>query len=293
MSINKIYRVCKHRLFVRYSLTVVACLALHCVMAQVHPQQRVKATPPNNPHKLWLFLLAGQSNMAGRGAVEPADTLPNVHVLTLNKDGEWEIAKDPIHFDRTYAGVGPGLTFGKRMAAMVDTDIYIGLIPCAVGGSSINTWLPATASAPAAKNYQQAIERCRKAMQSGELKGIIWAQGETDCTEKGVPGYDGKLMAVVNGFRTDLGNAQLPFINAELPAFQLQQRDASHQLRDNPYVLQINQLIKSLKGKANNYDYITSEGTDHRGDHLHYNTASARLMGERYAALMKKMLRLK
>ncbi|MBW4888986.1 sialate O-acetylesterase [Mucilaginibacter sp. HMF5004] len=260
-------------------LSLIVCAQI--ASAQIKPNTRTVVSPPK---KLWLFLLAGQSNMAGRGAVEAADTIPNSHVLILNKDGKWEIAKDPIHFDRDYAGVGPGFTFGKAILVK-DTSVYIGLIPCAVGGSAIKSWKPNSG-----KNYQVALDRTRAAMQSGELKGIIWDQGETDCTEKGVIDYAEKMTDLINGFRTDLGNAKLPFIAGELPAFQMQQPDKAHQLVDNPYVQQINAVIHGLKGKITNYDYVTSEQTEHRGDHLHYNTVSARLMGERYAALMKKLL---
>lgn len=271
----------------KYYLTLCLCLVISISKAQTRPHERVKANPPKFSGKFWLFLLAGQSNMAGRGEVEPADTIPRTHVLTLNKNGEWEVAKDPIHFDRAYAGVGPGFSFGKAMAN-TDTSIYIGLIPCAVGGSSISSWRPSDG-----KNYQQAVERTRKAMQNGILKGIVWHQGETDCTEKGVKGYDDKLLTLIAGFRKDFNNDELPFIAGELPAFQMQQPDSAHQLRNNPYVQQINALIHSLKGKVVNYDYATAENTEHRGDHLHFNTASARLMGERYAALMKKYLQIK
>lgn len=272
----------------KYYLLLCLCVVINITKAQIQPHVRVKVNPPKSSGKFWLFVLAGQSNMAGRGEVEPADTIPHVHVLTLNKDGEWEIAKDPIHFDRAYAGVGPGFSFGKAIAN-ADTSIYIGLIPCAVGGSSINAWRPSDG-----KNYQQAVERTRKAMQSGVLKGIVWHQGETDCTNKGVKGYDDKLIDLIAGFRKDFNDAKLPFVAGELPAFQMQQPDSkTHQLQNNPYVPQINALIHSLKGKVANYDVVTAQNTEHRGDHLHFNTASARLMGERYAALMKEMLLIK
>lgn len=276
----------------KYIIMAYLCFLVCLANAQIQPRLRQKGTPPKAPGKFWLFLLAGQSNMAGRETVEATDTIPQSHVLTLNKNGNWEIAKDPIHFDRDYAGVGPGFSFGKSMI-QADTSIYIGLIPCAVGGSAISSWKPAANASPAGKNYQQAIERCRVAMKSGTLKGIIWDQGETDCTEKGIQGYDEKMSDLIAAFRNDLGNPKLPFIACELPAFQMQQPDKNKQLVDNLYVKPINDQIKSLKGKIEAYDYVTTEHTDHRGDHLHFNTASARLMGQRYAALMKKMLKIK
>jgi len=91
-----------------------------------------------DPH-FHLYLLIGQSNMAGRGEVGPQDREIHPRVLALSKEGEWVPAIDPIHFDKPIAGVGPGRTFGKTMAAH-DPSVRIGLIPCAVGGSPISTW---------------------------------------------------------------------------------------------------------------------------------------------------------
>ena len=52
---------------------------------------------------------------------------------------------DPLHFStKTGAGVGPGLAFGKAMAD-ANPQARIGLIPCAVGGSSIKVWVPGSA----------------------------------------------------------------------------------------------------------------------------------------------------
>ena len=95
--------------------------------------------PPKE--KFHLFLLVGQSNMAGRGVVTPADQKEDPRVLTLNKEGAWVPAVDPIHFDKTSAGVGLGRTFGITLAGATP-GVTIGLIPCAVGGSPIDSWRP-------------------------------------------------------------------------------------------------------------------------------------------------------
>ena len=50
-----------------------------------------------------LFLLVGQSNMAGRGAVSAKDAKPIARCLKLNRDGEWAEASTPFHFDRVRA----------------------------------------------------------------------------------------------------------------------------------------------------------------------------------------------
>ena len=47
--------------------------------------------------KVKVFILAGQSNMAGRGEVKDEDRTIQPRVLMLAKDGSWQFAVDPIH----------------------------------------------------------------------------------------------------------------------------------------------------------------------------------------------------
>ncbi len=117
---------------------------------------RLPKTTPSSQAKLHLYLLIGQSNMAGRGKVSPMDKMPHPRVFTLNKKDMWVPATDPIHFDKSIAGVGPGLTFGKTLAE-ADPSVTIGLIPCAAGGYPISVWQksgywPATKTKP----YEEA-----------------------------------------------------------------------------------------------------------------------------------------
>ncbi|MEL7264208.1 MAG: sialate O-acetylesterase, partial [Planctomycetota bacterium] len=65
------------------------------------------------PQPTDIFLLIGQSNMAGRGTVDEAAKQANPRVFSLNKDAMWVPAIDPLHFDKPgLVGVGPGKTFG-------------------------------------------------------------------------------------------------------------------------------------------------------------------------------------
>ncbi len=89
--------------------------------------------------KLHLFLLIGQSNMAGRGIVEVQDKTSHSRVLMLSKENKWVHAVDPMHFDKPVAGVGLGKTFGEVVADATQ-GVTIGLVPCAVGGSPIDSW---------------------------------------------------------------------------------------------------------------------------------------------------------
>ena len=47
---------------------------------------------------LWVFVMAGQSNMAGRGTVAPLDTITDKRIITVSKEGKWIIAKEPIEW---------------------------------------------------------------------------------------------------------------------------------------------------------------------------------------------------
>src|SRR4051812_18495598 len=126
------------------------------------------------PREMQLFLLVGQSNMAGRGPVEPQDKEPIPGVLTLNKQMEWVPAVDPLHYDKPdIAGVGIGRSFAKALLA-ANPGVTIGLIPCAFGGTSLEQWKRGGAL------YEDAMKRTRFAMKSGKLRGILWHQGEAD-----------------------------------------------------------------------------------------------------------------
>src|SRR5262245_33767010 len=82
---------------------------------------RVAATEPAAAlpakEKFHLYLLIGQSNMAGRGTVEEQDKRPHPRVLMFTKENTWAPAVDPLHFDKpAAAGVGLGSSFGRAMA---------------------------------------------------------------------------------------------------------------------------------------------------------------------------------
>ena len=118
------------------TVSLVAGLALLCSIGVA--EDKIELPAKENFH---LYLLVGQSNMAGRGKVTPEDKKPQEGVLMLTKELKWVPATDPMHFDKKIAGVGLGRTFGIEMSEE-DSDVTVGLIPCAVGGSPILAWEP-------------------------------------------------------------------------------------------------------------------------------------------------------
>jgi hypothetical protein len=228
-----------------------------------------------------LYILAGQSNMAGRGKVEAQDKQPHPRVFVLNKDDQWEPATEPLHFDKPgIAGVGPGFAFGKAMAEY-NEHVRIGLIPCAAGGSPISSWAPGgyhsqTKSHP----YDDAIRRAKIAMQSGRIKGIIWHQGESDSKPELTKVYQAKLEELIANFRRELGDDDLPFVVGKIGDFYVAR---------NPNAEKINEILEAIPLAVKNTACVDVSGLTSKSDLTHFKAESARELGRRYAAAMMKL----
>ena len=120
--------------------------------------------------------------MAGCGRIDSLSKIENPDILMFTKIMKWVHAVDPVHFDKPVAGVGPGIAFAQNMLIEnKNKKVKIGLIPCAVGGTSVNVWQrggydKVTKTYP----YDDAIKRVMTAAKDGIVKGIIWHQGESD-----------------------------------------------------------------------------------------------------------------
>ena len=236
---------------------------------------------PASKDKFHLYVLAGQSNMAGRGPVEEQDRTPHPRVFMLNEKDEWMPATEPLHFDKPkIAGVGPGLAFGKAMAD-ANPDVVIGLIPCAVGGSPLASWQPkAVDEATKTTPYDTALRRAKVAMKDGTLKGLIWHQGESDSTEKLAPKYGNALEQTLGRMRDELGNPDLCMVVGEL---------GPHTLAKNEWAKVVNNELKYFGRRFDHCASVSADGLKDKGDQTHFDSASAREFGRRYAAAMLKL----
>ena len=221
-----------------------------------------------------LYLLIGQSNMAGRGKIALEDKVAVPRVLMLNKANEWVSAVDPISFDKKIAGVSLGRTFGIEMAK-ANPKIKIGLIPCAVGGTPIRRWQEN------GNLYQAALKRAKIAMKAGVLKGILWHQGENDSgKETTAKIYEQQLHAMIAAWRKDLGDQNIPIVVGEMGRF----------FKTAKFKPTVDAALKALPGKVKHTAWVTAEGLGHKGDVVHFNAAGYREFGKRYAVAMKKLL---
>ncbi len=237
---------------------------------------------PADRSKFHLYLLIGQSNMAGRGKVEKEDRTPHPRVLSLNKDGQWIPAVDPLHFDKPTAGVGPGLAFGKAMAE-ADKDAVIGLIPCAAGGSPLRVWKKGeTWEGTKSKPYDDTLRRVASAVQKGVLKGILWHQGESDSNDVSAKNYGERLAEFVNRLRRDLQAPETPFLAGGM-SDALCARDADARIVD--------QALRGLPQSVPHAAFVGAEKLTMMSDKLHFDAAGAREFGRRYAKAMLQALK--
>lgn len=233
--------------------------------------------PDSNFH---LYLLAGQSNMAGRGAITGSfaeEGSPNIYML--DKNNEWVSAKHPLHFDKpAVVGVGPGLAFALEMLRS-NPSTKIGLIPCAVGGSSINAWKPgAFDSSTKTHPYDDAMLRLSVAMKDGVIKGVLWHQGESDSDPKSAGIYLPKLLTLIQAFRDAAHQPNLPFVAGQLGTYK--------DVYGN-----INKVIADLPQQVPFTAIASSKGLKEKGDMTHFDSPSADELGKRYAKQMMLLQR--
>lgn len=258
------------------SVTWLICAALLSLSFVAPLRAEERALPAKEDFH--LYLLMGQSNMAGRGVVEEQDKMAHARVLKFSKDKKWVPAIDPIHFDKSQVGVGLGKTFGEVMAK-ANPKVTIGLIPCAFGGTPISRWQKG------ADLYLNSVERAKAAMKEGTLKGILWHQGETDSGNTMVAPKYGELLAqLVTDLRTDLDAEEVPFVAGQLGQF------LNRGQKDKPSLWPvINEQLDALPMKLKRSATVSSEGLKHKGDVLHFDSPSFREFGKRYAAAMQKL----
>lgn len=243
-------------------------------LLELHVEETLASTPQD---ELELYLLIGQSNMAGRGPVETADETPHPRVLSIEADGTWRTALDPLHHDKSNAGVGLGSWFGRSMADR-NAKSVIGLIPAAVGGTPLSRWVKG------GDLYAQALKHARVALQRGKLKAILWHQGENDsATESDARSYASRLEGMIRDLRADLGVGDIPFIAGELGRFLI-----THPRTDTPLASVINEQLASLTNRVANFHVVSSENLTVLPDNIHFDSASLREFGVRYAQTLQQ-----
>ncbi|TKY75023.1 carbohydrate esterase [Spatholobus suberectus] len=176
-----------------------------------------------------IFILAGQSNMAGRGGVVndtatglttwdgvvPPQCRPNPSILRLDAHLTWVEAREPLHADidaKKTNGVGPGMAFANSVLDKNPGFGVIGLVPCAIGGTNISDWERGK------ELYNHMIKRAKASLRDGgTIRALLWYQGETDTVNlHDAQSYQRRVHKFFLDVRDDLQSPLLPIIQVAL-----------------------------------------------------------------------------
>lgn len=222
------------------------------------------------------FLLIGQSNMAGRGRLEEAMPIDTSRVLTL-RNGRWHRMFRPIHPDRSFSGVCLAESFAEAYAKKYNVDV--GLICCADGGTSLDQWQEGELL------YDHAISQARLAQRTSTIVGILWHQGEADCSPEWASTYKIRFERMMGALRRDLGLSDTPFVLGELGEF-LSDCTLGEDLKHFELV---NEQLRTI-AKDNPYvGCVSAKGLTANADNLHFNSKSLYEFGLRYFEEFEKI----
>ena len=265
----------------RLSFIFLALISMISSFAQQEPDRtkyfpKAEAKPSSVPKKkkVWVYVMAGQSNMAGRGQVQPEDTITNERILAINKKGELVLAKEPLNLNEaSMVGLDCGVSFARNLLKGCPPDVSILVLHTAVGGSSIEKWIHDSVhrEVPLLTNFKSRVAAAKN---YGTIKGIIWHQGEADANSKGIPVYANRLDTLFGMFRKICGDNDLPIVMGELGHFS----KTSHES-----FMKINSIMHEYAAKNPSTAVVRTDDLDHKGDLLHFNAAGQRILGARYA----------
>ncbi|KAF8023136.1 hypothetical protein BT93_F0591 [Corymbia citriodora subsp. variegata] len=223
-----------------------------------------------------IFILAGQSNMAGRGGVEggkwngfvPPECRPNPSILRLSAQLAWSEAAEPLHADidtNHVCGIGPGMSFANAVKSKDPKLGVVGLVPCAVGGTKIAQWARETPL------YNQMVSRATAAIKSGgTIRAVLWYQGESDTVvQADADAYRSNMEKLIGDIRTDLNNPSLLIIQVALAS-------GEGKFVDTVRSAQLGITLPNVKS-------VDAKGLDLKTDHLHLTTTSQVRLGSMLA----------
>lgn len=239
-----------------------------------------------------VYLVIGQSNMAGRGEMTEADkdVIPGVYILD-DKDSIVP-ASAPLNIyssvrkKKEIQGVNPAMSFCRLVAEKTSRKIL--LVVNARGGTSIERWMKnykgtvrysAKVDGPERDGmlipslYEEAVRRTRIAMRYGQLKGILWHQGESNSEEDASKQYLSQLSTFVADLRNDLDAPDVPFVAGEI-------------YEGYKNAVYFNRQIRKISRKIDNAYCVSSKGCTSKSDQLHFSRDGQILLGERYAAII-------
>lgn len=229
-----------------------------------------------------VFLLMGQSNMAGYGALLPEDKRPHEGQWVLRgtpeKDARWEAAAHPFH-TRCPASDRYGLAgaFGLLYRETWPTR-EVGFVPLGWGGAAL------ARMDQASPYYKEVLAKARWAKANGTLKGLLWHQGCSDTVHsKDAETYAERLKAFFEGLRKDLEMPELPIVIGDLPAFYGTLYPPHAAPDRQARIRTVRAALRRVAREVPHATFVPSANLrSHDGYNVHFDRASDVILGARY-----------
>ena len=215
------------------------------------------------------FLIIGQSNMAGRGFPGDVEPIQNDRLKVL-RNGRWINMYTPVNPDRAFSGICLAESFADEYAKAKNVDV--GIIPCADGGTSLNQW------AADGLLFDHACYMAQLASRTSTIAGVLWHQGEGDCSPELYPLYEEKFTVIMNELRKRLNLYDVPFLLGGLGDF-LPECTFSDKLKN---YIHINDALKRIANHNEMTGFDSAEGLGSNPDKLHFSAKALREFGVRY-----------
>ena len=169
-------------------------------------------------YEVEVFLLAGQSNM--EGAAHSEDYIPPPkdiadRIFIFDDSYSLQRAREPI----SKSGIGPSVAFAAEyLVNQNNDDLAVVLVNSARGGTNVKQWSPSSVDG---ELYTESVKRVLAASHLGQVKGVLFFQGENDA--EGIDGdhpddWDQYFCKIASELRADLGDSQLPIVFAQIGA---------------------------------------------------------------------------
>lgn len=241
------------------------------------PQPRRGGTAPPPAPVTHLFIVAGQSNAAGRAPDDGGPGFPP-GTLEYRATNSWGAVSNRLyHGPWEVLATASNFGFARQFAidhAAANPGVTLGFIGVAHGGTGFQNgnWRPGDPS------YTQAVARVNAALAAAPagavLKGILWHQGENDGqTTDAQNAYAGHLTAFIPAFRAAIGAPDLPFVLG------------GHAQGAQYYNHVTHRAIQAIPNMIARTGYAPADVPQNASvfDGIHYDAISQRRLGSRFA----------
>ncbi|MEZ5452990.1 MAG: sialate O-acetylesterase [Thiothrix sp.] len=214
-----------------------------------------------------LIILAGQSNMMGRGKV---NDLPATYKTTpANVTFFYQGREHPL---AKFAWFGPEVSFAHDVARAFPND-HIILVKQAASGSLIQQWQPGQGLY---KALLRQVGFATDAEENGKVDAILWMQGESDA--RSAPDvanqYGSRFATLVSSLRKDLQSPDSLFIYGQVSLEHPEHNDTIEAVRSQQ---------KSAQSQLANALMIPTDNLGRLDDGIHFNAAGQMELGKRFA----------